>query len=130
MPGPLNRKIAAAVLLAAAFTAQLDLFIVNVAMPVLRRDFAGVGLPTLSWTLNAYTTVFAAALIPAGRLADELGKRRSLFIGVAVFTAASVACALAPNVGALIGFRAVQAVGAAMTMPVSLALLLSLVERE
>jgi EmrB/QacA subfamily drug resistance transporter len=123
-------KAAAAVLLAAALTAQLDLFIVNVAIPDLRDAFPGTGLSTLSWTLDAYTVVFAAALIPAGRLADELGRGRTLLLGVGVFTASSLACALAPSIGALIAFRATQAVGAAMVMPASLALLLEVVGEE
>jgi EmrB/QacA subfamily drug resistance transporter len=122
--------VAVAVLLAAALMAQLDLMIVNVAIPDLREAFPGSDLSELSWTLNAYTIVFAAALMPAGRIADELGRRRTLLLGVGLFTAASLGCALAPSVDALVVARAVQAVGAAMLMPVSLALLLGLVAAE
>ena len=69
--------------------------------------------------------MFAALLIPAGRLADQFGRRRLFFVGLAVFTAASGACAVAPSAGFLIGFRVVQAVGGALLVPTSQALLMS-----
>ena len=65
-----------AVLAAVAFMAQLDLFIVNVALPAIGRSFGGADLSGLSWVLNAYAVVFAALLVPAGRLADHFGRRR------------------------------------------------------
>jgi EmrB/QacA subfamily drug resistance transporter len=112
-----------AVLAAVAFMAQLDLFIVNVALPVIGRSYAGSSLSGLSWVLNAYAIVFAALLVPAGRLADHFGRRRFLLIGVAVFTLASAACAAAPTLDVLVAARAVQAVGAALIVPTSLGLL-------
>ncbi len=112
-----------AVLAAVAFMAQLDLFIVNVALPVIGQSYRGASLSGLSWVLNAYAIVFAALLVPAGRLADHFGRRRFLLIGVAVFTLASAACAVAPTLGVLIGARAVQAAGAALIVPTSLGLL-------
>src|SRR5271154_2296045 len=112
------------VLAAVAFMAQLDLFIVNIALPSMGHSFGGSGLSTLSWVLNAYAIVFAALLVPAGRLADHFGRRLFLLAGVAVFTASSVLCALAPGLGLLIAGRTIQAVGAAMIVPTSLGLLL------
>ncbi len=108
----------------AVFMANLDLFIVNVAMPDLVRDFTGSSLSGLSWVLNAYAIVFAALLVPAGRIADRVGRRRAFSGGIALFTLASALCGLAPSVPALVAARVVQAVGAAFLMPTSLALLL------
>jgi EmrB/QacA subfamily drug resistance transporter len=110
---------------AAAFLASLDLFIVNIAFPVIRSAFPGGDLAALSWILNGYTVAFAALLAPAGRLADRYGRRLVFLIGVAVFTVASAACALAPSVPLLVAFRVLQAVGAALVTPTSLALLLA-----
>jgi EmrB/QacA subfamily drug resistance transporter len=112
-------------LCAVAFMAQLDLFIANVALPSIGHSFAGQGLGALSWVLNAYAIVFAAFLVPAGRLADHLGRRRFLLAGVAVFAAASGLCAIAPSLVVLVIARALQAVGAAMIVPASLGLLLA-----
>ncbi|WP_103353559.1 MFS transporter [Amycolatopsis sp. CA-128772] len=109
----------------AAFLASLDTFIVTIAFPGIRAAFPGDGLATLSWVLNGYTVLFAACLAPAGRLADRYGRKRLFLLGVAVFTLASAACAAAPSIPALIAFRAVQAIGAALVMPTSLALLLT-----
>jgi EmrB/QacA subfamily drug resistance transporter len=81
-------------------------------------------LGRLSWVLNAYTIVFAAALVPAGRLADRFGRRRFFFLGVLIFLAASAVCGAATSVEMLIGARAVQALGGAMLVPASLGLLL------
>lgn len=103
---------------------NLDLFIVNVAVPALGDAFDGTSLASLSWVLNAYAIVFAALLVVAGRLADRYGHRRGFLLGLAVFTVASALCALAPGVGWLVAARALQAAGAAALMPTSLALLL------
>jgi MFS family permease len=100
-----------------------DLFIVNVALPVIGRSYPGSSLSGLSWVLNAYAIIFAALLVPAGRLADHFGRRRFLLAGVAVFTLASAACAAAPTLGVLVAARAVQAAGAALIVPTSLGLL-------
>src|SRR6201999_1284764 len=75
------------------------------------------------WVLHASAIVFAALLVPAGRLADHFGRRRFLLIGVTVFTLASAACAAAPSLAILVAARAVQAVGAALIVPTSLGLL-------
>jgi EmrB/QacA subfamily drug resistance transporter len=108
----------------AVFMAFLDVTIVNIAFPDLRADFASSSLGGLSWVLNAYNIVFAALLVPAGRLADRIGRRRTFFAGLGLFLAASAACGLAPSVPVLVAARVVQAVGAAALIPTSLALLL------
>src|SRR4051794_31122635 len=109
---------------AAVFMASLDLFIVNIAFPAIEHDFGGTSLASLSWILNAYAIVFAALLVPAGRTADRLGRKRSFIAGLGLFTLASALCALAPNVELLVAARVLQAVGAASVFPTSLALLL------
>jgi len=108
----------------AVFMSFLDVTIVNIAFPDIRASFPGSSLNRLSWILNAYTIVFAAALVPAGRLADRFGRRRFFFLGVLLFLAASVVCGAAPSAGVLIAARAVQALGGAMLVPASLGLLL------
>lgn len=107
-----------------AFLAFLDATIVNIAFPAIRRSFPESSLSQLSWVLNAYNVVFAALLLPAGRMADRVGRRRLFELGLALFATASLLAALAPSVEALIAARAVQAAGAAAIIPASLALLL------
>jgi len=108
----------------AVFMGFLDVTIVNVAFPDIQRDFAGSSRADLSWILNAYNVVFAALLVPSGRLADIVGRKRMFMIGVVVFLAASAACGLAGSAGALVAARTAQAVGGAILVPTSLALLL------
>jgi EmrB/QacA subfamily drug resistance transporter len=112
------------VLTAGAFLANLDLFIVNIAFPAIRADFPQTGLSGLSWVLSVYAIVFAALLVPAGRLADRLGRKRLFLAGMGVFLVASALCAAAPDPWILVGARALQATGAALLVPTSLALLL------
>jgi EmrB/QacA subfamily drug resistance transporter len=114
-----------AVTVAAGFMVALDLSIVNVAFPSIRRSFADVSPATLSWVLAAYSVVFGALLLGAGRIADRSGRRRIFRLGLAVFTAGSLLCGIAPTAELLIAGRVVQAVGAALLMPASLALLLT-----
>jgi EmrB/QacA subfamily drug resistance transporter len=106
------------------FMSSLDLFIVNIAFPDLQRDFAGTSLTDLSWVLSAYAIVFAALLVPAGRIADRVGRRRAFLGGLAAFTAASALCAAAPSVATLVAARVLQAAGGAFLLPTSLGLLL------
>jgi EmrB/QacA subfamily drug resistance transporter len=115
-----------AVVVAAVFMSNLDLWIVNVALVDMGRSF-GVQLSGLSWVLNAYAVTLAALLIPSGRLGDRIGHRRVFLAGITLFTLASVACAVAPNLGVLVVARIVQAAGAAAQLPTSLALLLAAV---
>src|SRR6201997_3053199 len=106
---------------------SLDLFIVNLASPHISRQYPGTSLSSLSWVLNAYTIVFAAVLVPAGRWADRIGRRRMFTGGLVAFTVGSVLCGLAPGVGLLIAARVVQAIGAGAMVPASLSLLLAVV---
>ncbi len=106
------------------FMASLDLFIVNIAFPDIALDFGGASLADLSWVLNAYAIVFAALLVPAGRVADRIGRKRVFVTGLLVFTLASGVSALASTVPMLVAARVVQAAGGAMMMPASLGLVL------
>src|SRR6187551_1752019 len=105
--------------------ATLDLFIVNVALPNIARDFGSAGLGDLSWVLNAYAIVFAALLVVFGRLADRFPREYSFLLGVAVFTVASALCAVANDTLALVVFRIAQAAGAALMTPTSLSMVLA-----
>jgi EmrB/QacA subfamily drug resistance transporter len=113
-----------AVMSAAQFLIILDLWVVNIALPALQRDFAPASLADVSWILDAYAIVLAALLLPAGRAADRIGRRECFLAGLVVFGAASLGCALAPDLLALIACRALQAAGAAVLMPTSLGLAL------
>jgi EmrB/QacA subfamily drug resistance transporter len=115
------------VLSLAVFMSSLDLFIVNLAFPYISRQYPGTSLSSLSWVLNAYTIVFAAVLVPAGRWADRIGRRRLFAAGLALFSFGSVLCGLAPGVAALIAARVIQAAGAGAMVPASLSLLLAAV---
>lgn len=125
-----SARVVLLVTVGAAFLSSLDLFVVNVAFDAIGRDLGvgAVGGPSvadLTWVLNAYAVFFAALLVPFGRLADRYGRRRLFLLGVAVFTAASAACALTDEVWVLVAFRALQAVGAAAMTPTSLGILLA-----
>lgn len=108
----------------AVFMALLDVTIVNIAFPDIRRAFAHDSLADLSWVLNAYSILFAAALVPGGRLADRLGRKRLFLAGILLFLAASVTSGLAGSLSVLVAARGVQAVGAAILLPTSLGLVL------
>ncbi|MEU2348032.1 MFS transporter [Modestobacter sp. NPDC049651] len=114
-----------AVLSLAAFMASLDVFIVNVAFDAIGAELRGPSLSQLSWVLNAYAIVYAALLIPAGRVADRYGRKGGFLVGLAVFTAASVACAASNGIWELVGARVVQAAGAALLTPASLGLVVA-----
>jgi len=111
----------------AAFLASLDLFIVNIAFPDIRKAFGNADLSAMSWILNGYTIVFAALLNPAGRLGDRYGHRRIFLWGLAIFAVGSAACGLSVSFVMLVASRVIQAIGAAMLMPSSLALLMAAV---
>src|SRR6516164_11339264 len=103
------------------FMTLLDLTIVNIAIPNM-IDRLHASLDDVLWVLNAYALVLAVLVITAGRLGDLIGQRTMFVAGIAVFTVASAACGFAPTAGWLIGFRAVQGLGAAMLMPQTLAI--------
>ncbi|MEU7648454.1 MFS transporter [Streptomyces huasconensis] len=106
----------------AGFMAALDNLVVTTALPSIREDLGG-GLHDLEWTVSAYTLTFAVLLMFGAALGDRFGRRRLFIVGLAVFTGASAAAALAPGLDALIAARAVQGVGAAIMMPITLTLL-------
>src|ERR1700727_2518756 len=101
---------------------QLDVTIVNTALDRIGTSLGG-GVSELQWVVNAYTIAFAAFILTAGALGDRIGAKRVFVAGFAIFTAASVACALSPGAAILIAARAVQGFGAAILVPNSLALL-------
>jgi len=111
-----------AVVCAATAMLMLDIAIVNTALSRIAEDL-GAGLSGLQWVVDAYTLALASVVLTAGSLADRFGRRRLFAIGLAVFTAASAACAAAPDITALNVARAVQGLGAAVMFAVSLALL-------
>jgi EmrB/QacA subfamily drug resistance transporter len=107
---------------AAYFMVVLDSLVVITALPRMQRDLH-VGLATLQWTVNSYGIAFATGIITAAALGDRLGRRRVFITGLALFTVASAACALAPDAPALIAARAVQGLGGAAVLPLSLTIL-------
>jgi EmrB/QacA subfamily drug resistance transporter len=104
------------------FVITLDAVVVNVALPSIRREFGG-GITGLQWVVDGYVLMFAGLLLSSGSLTDRFGARRAFGGGVALFVVASVACGLAPGLGALIGARFVQGAAAALMMPSSMALI-------
>ncbi|MGR4882935.1 DHA2 family efflux MFS transporter permease subunit [Streptomyces sp. LARHCF249] len=106
----------------AGFMAALDNLVVTTALPAVREDLGG-RLEDLEWTVNAYTLTFAVLLMFGAALGDRFGRRRLFIVGLTVFTGASAAAALSPGIDALIAARAVQGVGAAIMMPLTLTLL-------
>ena len=114
----------------AVFAVFLDTTILFVAFPSISAEFSSASPSSLSWVLNAYTIVFAALLIPFGRLADRVGRRRTFLTAAVGFTIASMLCGLAPSVEFLVGARVLQAVAAAALVPSSLALVLQTFPRE
>ena len=108
----------------AVYLVVLDVTIVNIAFPDLSQSFPKTHPATLAWILSGYSIAFAACLLTAGRIADQYGRRRAFFGGLAIFTVASIACGLSPSPQFLISARVIQAIGGALLFPASLALLL------
>lgn len=113
----------------AAAVMTLDVTVVNVALSAVGREF-GASLSDLQWVVNAYTLAFAALLLSAGALSDRLGRRGTFLLGISLFTAASLACALAPSEGLLIAGRALQGAGGSLVMGTGLALIAGVYEGE
>src|SRR4051812_30645076 len=111
-----------AVVCAATAMLMLDIAVVNTALSRIADDL-GTGLSGLQWVVDAYTLALASVVLTAGSLADRFGRRRLFTIGLALFTAASAACAAAGSIEALVAARAVQGLGAAVMFAVSLAIL-------
>ena len=113
----------------ALFMAMLDNLVVTTSLPVIRTEL-GASIEDLEWTVNAYTLSFAVFLLMGAALGDRFGRRRMFVIGIGIFTAASVAAALAPSVEALIAARAVQGLGGAIVTPLTLTILSAAVSPE
>ncbi|MFB9723836.1 DHA2 family efflux MFS transporter permease subunit [Planobispora longispora] len=105
----------------ASFMMSLDSLIVTTALNTIRQDLAA-SIEELEWTVNAYSLTFAVLLLTGAALGDRFGRRRVFVVGLALFTVASVACALSPDIGVLIASRAFQGAGAALVLPLSLTL--------
>jgi EmrB/QacA subfamily drug resistance transporter len=116
-----RRGVLAATILGSSM-AFIDGSVVNVALPAFQSTL-GATLADVQWIVEAYTLFLASLMLTGGALGDMLGRRRIFTLGVAVFAAASIACGLAPSLGALIGFRALQGIGAALLVPGSLAII-------
>ncbi len=113
----------------ALFMTALDNLVVGVALPSIRIDLGG-SIESLEWTVNAYTLAFAVLLITGAALGDRFGRKRMFVIGLGIFTGASALAALAPSIEALIAARAVQGLGAAIVLPLTLTLLSEAVAPE
>ncbi|RNL78447.1 DHA2 family efflux MFS transporter permease subunit [Nocardioides marmorisolisilvae] len=127
---PVNPWAVLGVASLAAFMVFLDTQVLFVAFDDIRSSFPTVSFATMSWTLSAYTIALAAALVPAGRLADRYGRKRVFTIGLVAFTLASALCAVANSPALLVIFRVVQALGASALVPASLAIVLSVFPSE
>jgi EmrB/QacA subfamily drug resistance transporter len=104
------------------FMVMLDNLVVTMALPVIREDL-GASLEQLEWTVNAYTLTFAVLLLTGAALGDRFGRKRMFIVGLGIFVAASAAAALAPSIEALVIARALQGVGGAIVMPLTLTIL-------
>src|SRR5712671_1916945 len=121
MAGPRRRWGLTATILASSM-GMMDGTVVNIALPALQATMSAT-IAELQWVVEAYTLFLAALMLTGGALGDRLGRKRIFLIGVVLFTAGSIACGLAPNMRALIAFRGVQGVGAALMVPGSLAII-------
>src|SRR3989440_2470112 len=106
----------------ALFMVMLDNTVVNVSLPSIQRDLHAT-LSALEWTVNAYTLTLAVLMVTGGRLGDIFGRRRMFLFGVVVFGLSSLIIGVAPNEAVLVGFRAIQGVGAAFMMPATLSII-------
>src|SRR6059058_2406850 len=119
-----KRWIALAVIVAAQFMVVLDVAIVNVALPSIKTDLHFTQ-ESLQWVLTAYSIMFGGVLLLGGRMADLIGRRRLFMAGLALFTVSSLLNGLAWSEGSLIGFRALQGLGAALVSPAALSILMT-----
>src|SRR4051812_17350595 len=119
-----RRWSALALIVTAQFMVILDVAIVNVALPSIKRDL-GFSQENLQWVVSAYAIFFGGALLLGGRLADLLGRRRVFVAGLLVFAASSLLCGIAWSEESLIAFRALQGLGGALLAPAALSLLVT-----
>src|ERR671920_2216516 len=121
----IHRWRAFALVAVAFFMTVIDLTIVNVALPAIGRDLH-FSQTNLQWVVTAYALTFGGFLLLGGRAADLLGRRRVLMLGLGLFSAASLAAALATGAGFMIGARAVQGIGAAIMLPAALSIVMNM----
>ena len=107
----------------AQFMVVLDATIVNVALPHIQSSLGFKNEASLQWVINAYTLVFAGFLLLGGRVGDLLGRKRFFMVGLVIFTVASLLNGLSTSSGMLIGFRALQGLGAALISPAALSII-------
>jgi EmrB/QacA subfamily drug resistance transporter len=119
---PVRPRLVLAICCMSLLIVGMDVTIVNVALPSIRRDF-DASVSALQWTTAAYTVALASLLMLGGSTADRLGRARVFKLGLALFTAASLACSLAPSAGWLIAFRVLQGVAGAMLNPVAMSII-------
>src|SRR5499425_1345602 len=117
-----RRYLVLAICCSSLFIVGLDATIVNIALPSIQHDLHAP-VSGLQWTIDAYTLVVASFLMLAGSTGDRIGRRRTFQVGLAVFTAGSALCSLAPGLGWLVAFRMVQAVGGSMLNPVAMSII-------
>src|ERR1700731_994416 len=121
-PGRRRRLLVLAVCSMSLLIVGLDTTIVNVALPAIRTSLHA-SVSGLQWTIDAYTLVLASLLMLSGSTADRFGRKRTFVVGLAVFSAGSLLCSLAPSLGLLIVFRMLQAVGGSMLNPVAMSII-------
>src|SRR3954453_17906459 len=119
---PTRPRLVLAICCMSLLIVGMDVTIVNVALPSIRRDL-GASVTSLQWTTAGYTVVLASLLMLGGSMGDRLGRARVFKFGLALFIAASLACALAPSAGWLIAFRMVQGAAGAMLNPVAMSII-------
>ena len=119
---PRRKRLTLAATILGSSMAFIDGSVVNIALPAIQQALQAAAAST-QWIVNAYLLLLGALVLVGGSAADRYGRRRIFLVGIAVFTAASIACGLSPNIRALIVSRAVQGFGAALLTPASLAML-------
>jgi EmrB/QacA subfamily drug resistance transporter len=119
-----RRQLVLMICCCSLFVVGLDNTIVNLALPSIQRDL-DASVTSLQWTIDAYTLTLASLLMLSGSTADRIGRRRVFRTGLLLFSAGSLACSIAPNVGALVGFRVLQAIGGSMLNPVAMSIIVN-----
>src|SRR5450755_2601039 len=119
-----RRMLVLAICCMSLFIVGIDLTIVNIALPSIQRDLHA-SVSGLQWTIDAYILVLASFLMLSGSTADRIGRRRTFQTGLVLFSLGSLLCSLAPGLGWLVAFRALQAVGGSMLNPVAMAIIVN-----
>jgi EmrB/QacA subfamily drug resistance transporter len=119
--GQVRREVVLAICCMSILIVGLDVTILNVALPSIQKDF-GASVSGAQWTIDAYTLVIACLLMLSGSMGDRFGRRRTFQLGLFSFTIGSLLCSIAPSLGWLIAFRAVQAIGGSMLNPVAMSI--------